>query len=213
MQNNYQFLLQINKKDIPWGNLCGPYERASNFPNLFDGLMSETAEEVKKSAKQLATSIEHQGTLWSNTPFAMVCLYQILAETVKSFQSEPSALKQQRIISVLELFFTVFETADGVWEMERETPLSNFTDMLDPQYLLPDYIDDDEDEYLLEEFFTDISPRLFYSFFHYSWFVVACAIKYQFPILAALQNSEIDSALKPFDNKKMKDFILATLPQ
>ena len=64
MPNLVQSLSRLKMEDIPWGRLTTPYGKAAELPELIR----------ERRCREIAHLIEHQGTLWQVTPWALLFL-------------------------------------------------------------------------------------------------------------------------------------------
>lgn len=62
MPSLMQSLSHLKTEDIPWGRLTTPYGTAEEMPNLIQ----------ERRFGEIAQLIEHQGTLWQVTPWALL---------------------------------------------------------------------------------------------------------------------------------------------
>lgn len=112
--------------------------------------------------------IEHQGTLWHATPFALLFLARIFmqarAEADKFANKERNDAAEFIAASLGEFFAFILKICDDADKMEHAAPLANFSDMLAEKYLWPQ--SDEDDEELWDDGFYD--DEIFYSFYYYS---------------------------------------------
>lgn len=206
--NNRAVLLVTAAGEIPWHSLTGPYERADAFPQWVEQLAAEEDAVVDAARRSVAMNFEHQGTLWTVTPFAMLLLRRTLAAAAEAGRSKTAR-------RVLELFLEVFETAEAALTQGIPEPLPLFSDMLLPQNLPPDTTVDEEgrgdEDAIFEEYYEEMDESLFTSCFYYSWYVLGWSLREDFPQLADSPDAALQEALSAFAGEK-RDFLLA-LPE
>lgn len=88
-QKNEEFINSLKIEDVPWNQLTTAYGRAGDFPEYLAVLnqMSDL-EKMENALGELGQCIEHQGTLWHSTPFALIFLVRIYREAVKKKESK-----------------------------------------------------------------------------------------------------------------------------
>ena len=173
---NLEYILNLEAQDVPWSRITTAYGRASRFPEIFELLGTAVAsDEVKFDAKDvddaltaIFNEIEHQGTLWHATPFALLFLARIFmqarAEADKFANKERNDGAEFIAASLGEFFAFILKICDDADKMEHAAPLANFSDMLAEKYLWPQ--SDEDDEELWDDGFYD--DEIFYSFYYYS---------------------------------------------
>ncbi|MCL2115791.1 MAG: hypothetical protein FWH29_06185 [Methanobrevibacter sp.] len=201
--NNKTFIETLETEDIPWELLEGPYERSSNFPQWISSLTMEQ-ENIVNIKEKIALNFEHQGTLWSVTPFIMLVLRKTLKNTHNPLV----------ISAILDLYEIIYELANDygkIYNDEQNKPLLLFSDMLKEENLLPKvsrFPDDYEDEDLFsQEYHENMSDELFISFYYYSWMILAYSISYDFPQLKEIPEDSIKKRLKKFENSSVNSFL------
>lgn len=173
---NLEYILNLKAQDVPWSRITTAYGRASRFPEIFELLGAAVAsDEAKFDAKDvddaltaIFNEIEHQGTLWHATPFALLFLAQIFmqarAEVDKFANKERNDGAEFIAASLGEFFAFILKICDDADKTEHAAPLANFSDMLAEKYLWPQ--SDEDDEELWDDGFYD--DEIFYSFYYYS---------------------------------------------
>ena len=173
---NLEYILNLKAQDVPWSRITTAYGRASRFPEIFELLGAAVAsDEAKFDAKDvddaltvIFNEIEHQGTLWHTTPFALLFLARIFmqarAEADKFANKERNDAAEFIAASLGEFFAFILKICDDADKMEHAAPLANFSDMLAEKYLWPQ--SDEDDEELWDDGFYD--DEIFYSFYYYS---------------------------------------------
>jgi len=195
---NKIFIETITNEDIPWQLLCGPYERASDFPQWIKSLEDENELVRESMENKIALNFEHQETLYPVTPFVMLMLRKNLNETKNHLVIE----------SILKLYSIIYELIDifkELYKYEKRIPL--FSDLINKENLLPEITISEEvsdnEELLLIEYYDNASVELFLSVYYYSWLVLAYSMKYDFPKL----NENIKEKLKIFNNESTNLFL------
>ncbi len=161
MNQNYIDNLKIT--DIPWSRLGTPYGSGEDFPEYFEileNLENKTEKQIKWAIEEISSEIEHQGTLWPVTPFAMVFLMRIFKRIVSKIQE--NELFFHLADELIYIFVTIAESYDITKEMGDSKPLYHFSDMLKEEYLWPEDCDEDDMDY-------DFPEDLFYSVYYYSY--------------------------------------------
>lgn len=215
MSANLNYIKQVHLNDIPWNLLSTPYSRAGEFPAWFKELNGENAQRVANAAREIALNIEHQSTLWQVTPFAMIILDRLLSSAIDKYQYTKDEADKTIIRHIMEIYVPVFETVDFMLEStdnDLPDPLPLFSDMLAPEYLLPtveelDGDDEDELEAYLEMQYMEMPEELFYSFFHYSWMVLAFSLNKNTYKLIEINDMEINGCLDVVRNPEIRDFM------
>lgn len=160
------YIETVQVSDIPWHRLTTTYGRATDFPTELDVLWNmESIETINAAGEELAQNIEHQSTLWHDTPFAMIFLFRIF----KKAQEERTQNKVAQYLAeqLVDLFSVIAECIRDGLLLEHADPLPCFEDMLNEEYLWSEEYDEDEDVLRYEE--EDVFPDdLFFSFYYYS---------------------------------------------
>ena len=166
-EENRTYITHLKVTDVPWHRLTTAYGRGTDFPEHFAVLeQMGDLEPVKDSLYELTTNMEHQGTLWHATPFAMVFLGRILAKALAESSRNPTA--HFLAGELLDFFACILQCFHDGDEMEHAAPLPCFSDLLKEEYLWSEEYDEEEDEMRYEE--DEVFPDdLFYSFYYYSW--------------------------------------------
>ncbi|MET4560129.1 hypothetical protein ABIA69_001273 [Lysinibacillus parviboronicapiens] len=124
MQIAYQEMLTI-----PWHRLTTAYGRGTKIPALIE------MEQYDK----LAQLIEHQGTLWQVTPWAIQQLLQTLPNRpVTSVKKE-----EIQVYLVVACAFT--------WDGLTSSPVQHMDELLQEKWLWPEVEEEDEEEWEEEE--------------------------------------------------------------
>lgn len=173
---NLEYILNLKAQDVPWSRITTAYGRASGFPEIFELLGTAVAsDEAKFDAKDvddalaaIFNEIEHQGTLWHATPFALLFLARIFmqarAEADKFANKERNDAAEFIAANLGEFFAFILKICDDADKTEHAAPLANFSDMLAEKYLWPQSDEDDEEPW--DDGFYD--DEIFYSFYYYS---------------------------------------------
>ena len=178
---NLAYILNLKAQDVPWSRITTAYGRASRFPEIFELLGASVAsggvkeaeakfdvKDVDDALTAIFNEIEHQGTLWHATPFALLFLARIFmqarAEADKFANKERNGGAESIAASLGEFFAFVLKICDDADKTEHAAPLANFSDILAEKYLWPQ--SDEDDEELWDEGFYD--DEIFYSFYYYS---------------------------------------------
>lgn len=162
-----EYIDNLKIEDIPWDRMLTAYCTAEKFPEYFKVLDSlQNIDEMNEALDNIMSKVEHQSTFFSPAPFALVFLVRILEKAKTSDTPEAEWL-----ISKINKHFGYFlELCADADSMEHDEPLSNFSDLLDEKYLLPEnYMEEDIEEYC-ENFMCD---DYFYSLYYYSKKVIS----------------------------------------
>lgn len=168
MEHNQNFIETLTVEQVPWKRLSTPYGRATEFPQYFIDLGSKQADKMKQAMKQISMHTEHQSTLWSVTPFAMIFLVRIFKQLIAD--EKENHVFYPICADLLALFVTIADCYHMAGEMEHAAPLPDFADQLKEEYLFPEHYDEEDDELWYEE--ESFPNDLFYSFYYYAYQVL-----------------------------------------
>ncbi|MDE6666317.1 MAG: hypothetical protein K2K14_09065 [Ruminococcus sp.] len=174
MDNIKDYVKSLNIEDIPWYRMVTAYETAENYPELLKTLDEmKDLDEVKKAWNGIS-DFEHQSTLFTPAPFAVVFLVRIY-EKAKQTDSPVAVWLADKLSDEFKYYLELCDDAD---RMEHADPLENMSDILNDKYLLPEgfdldpeYDDDDDEEDIVDvdEFIVSLFPEdLFYSLYYYT---------------------------------------------
>lgn len=174
MNNIKEYTDSIKIDDIPWSRMTTAYDTAENYPEMLKILDEmKNLDEVKNAWNEIS-SIEHQSTMFTPAPFALVFLVRIYEKALNSANNPVAVWIEDKLGDMFEYYK---EICDDIERTEdHPNALENMYDILDSKYLLPEgvslYAIEDENEFqmLYEKLFT---PELFYSLYHYSKAVLA----------------------------------------
>lgn len=190
---NENYIDNLKITEVPWSRLGTPYGSGENFPEYFEILENieiKAEKQIKWGIEQISSEIEHQGTLWPVTPFAMIFLMRIFKEAVSKMRN--NKLFCYLANELLNIFAIIAESYDITKEMGDSKPLYHFSDMLKEEYLWPENCDEDEMDY-------DFPDDLFYSFYYYSYQIL-------------LKERDFFEGLRNFNLESIDD-ILEVLPK
>lgn len=160
-EENQSYIQGLSMDDVPWNRLSTPYTRSTNLPGYLATLeQMGSSEAIERSLRGIIPNIEHQGTLWSCTPFGMVFLSRILGKALA--QSHENEVAKFLAEQLLFFFECMIQICNGMKTMDHSNPLPRFSDMLEERYLLPADVEEDEDDV------DDVPGALFYSFYYYT---------------------------------------------
>lgn len=147
---------------VPWQRLSTAYGRGTDIPRLLE----------TRQYKELASLIEHQGTLWKTTPWALLMLLRELAKQ-----------KTEQVSSdELELYLSV-ASAITVEYMDSPQTVETMDKLLDEKYLWPE--DDEEDDWRWEEEEPpSYEAEIFIRYYYFSYVLLQEAA----PIFRAIMN-------------------------
>lgn len=167
MDKSRAYMQSIKMEEVPWHRLATAYGRATDFPKYFNVIwdMADLAS-VKEALSEILSNIEHQGTLWHSTPFAMIFLIRIFEHAIPEIgQNECADFIIENLFDFFELIVDCFHDFD---ELETDKRLSDFSDMLREDFLWSEIYDEEEDLKRYEE--GDLYPdNVFYGFWYYSY--------------------------------------------
>ncbi|MDE7297529.1 MAG: hypothetical protein K2N94_01710 [Lachnospiraceae bacterium] len=189
MDKNQAYIQNLSIKEVPWHRLTTPYGRATDFPEYFKTIQNaaDTAE-IETALGELLSNIEHQGTLWHSTPFAMIFLARIFENSVSEMgQSGRADFIITQLLSFFELIAECFHDAEDMGMSEDTDPLPDFSDMLKEEYLWSEEYNEEEDEQRYED--GAFPDDLFYSFWFYSYQVLLFCK----PMFKKLENTDFDT--------------------
>lgn len=190
MDKNLSYIKSIAVQDIPWQRLATVYGRATYFSACFEKLAGESLGDFNEAGEHIAINIEHQSTFWPATPFAMIFLTRIFADSIGRI--EESELYRYKTEAFLDLFIQIAEAIQLGDDLKHDPPLLRFEDMLNEDYLWSEEYDELEDEARYAEDGGPFSDSLFYSFYYYSKFVLL-SFKQILKQLAEVNNRKIST--------------------
>lgn len=166
LDKNQEYMHHLKVEDVPWHRITTTYGRATDFPEYFDIIWDMTnMDAVQTALNEVIINIEHQSTLWHATPFALIFMVRIFERAQKEQDNNEVAYF---IVEQLLPFFTlVAECFHDGDEMEHAESFSNFSDLLNEEYLWSEEYDEQDDEMRYEE--EPFPDDLFYSFYYYSY--------------------------------------------
>ncbi len=183
MDKNQAYVQNVSIEEIPWYRIGTAYGMASDFPKYFEEIWNmDSLASVKDALSEIMNDIEHQGTLWHSTPFAMIFLVRSLEHAVG--ETEERQIADYMITTLLDFFVLIaecyYDFCGEIEEGEAEDMLPFFSDMLKEEYLASENEDEDSVLSIYEE-----NEDLFYSFWYYSYRVLL----YARPLLEKLENT------------------------
>ncbi len=183
MDKNQAYVQNVTIEEVPWHRITTAYDMASDFPEFFNEIWAmDSLASVKDALSEIMNDIEHQGTLWHSTPFAMIFLVRILDHAIAETQKKEIA--DYIITTLLDFFELIVECCyDFYGEMEEgdtEAALPFFSDMLKEEYLGSENEDEEYDLSIFEE-----NEELFNSCWHYSY----QTLLFGKPVLEKLENT------------------------
>ena len=183
MDKNQAYVQNVSIEEIPWYRIGTAYGMASDFPKCFEEILNiDSLASVKDALSEIMNDIEHQGTLWHSTPFAMIFLVRSLEHAVG--ETKERQIADYMITTLLDFFVLIaecyYDFCGEIEEGEAEDMLPFFSDMLKEEYLASENEDEDSVLSIYEE-----NEDLFYSFWYYSYRVLL----YARPLLEKLENT------------------------
>ncbi len=165
MDSTKEYTKNLNISDVPWNRMVTAYGTAENYPEylcILDNM--QNIDEINEALNDIS-DFEHQSTLFSPAPFALVFLLRIY-EKARHINTPEAEWLVNELNKSFDYYLEICEDAE---KMEHVEPFPEFLDILDKQYLLPkDYTEDDLDEYY-ENFIPD---NFFYSLYYYSGIIL-----------------------------------------
>lgn len=144
-------------------------------------------------------------------PFCHDFLDRLLTAAIDKYIYTKDDEDKTLIKRILNIYVPVFETVPFMEDIEHAEPLPFFSDMLKPEYLLPpvtDVIADEDDlDELLEAFYMEIPEELFFSFFYYTWAVLAFSLNKNMYRLIEINDLEINTLIAQLKDKRVRDYI------
>lgn len=167
--------LQIT--DVPWHRLTTPYGRGTELPQLISN----------REYAAIADLIEHQGTLWQVTPWALLFL----------LRNMHARSPEDITLSELDLYHTVVQALDMEnLQADAQESVESLTVLLDEKYLWPADSDPEEDELEWEEEEArGYDPVAFWSYYDYSCRLLKQALPDFESLLQCYADSEIAESL------------------
>ena len=84
MDKNQAYVQNVTIEEVPWHRITTAYDMASDFPEFFNEIWAmDSLASVEDALSEIMNDIEHQGTLWHSTPFAMIFLIMPLQKRKK----------------------------------------------------------------------------------------------------------------------------------
>ena len=169
---NEKFINRLKIEDVPWGKLTTAYGRAEDFPEYL-AILGEMAdrEKMEYALSEIGSCIEHQGTLWHSTPFALIFLVRIYRVAAKRNESGNADWLAEELEDLFDLIATCYhDTMGEMGDMGDDGFLPLFSDMLREEYLWPEDLSEEEEESRWEE--NAYNEELFASIYHYSYELV-----------------------------------------
>lgn len=167
-----EYIDNLKIEDIPWDRMVTAYGTAENYPEYLAILDSMRNIDEMNEALYSISDFEHQSTLFTPAPFALVFLMRIF-EKAKQTDTPEAEWIIEKFSKVFNYYLEICADADST---EHDEQLPNFSDMLDEKYLLPEnYTEDD-----LDEFFENpdsMPDDYFYSLYYYSEKVISGKLK------------------------------------
>lgn len=155
-------LLTQETNNIPWHRLTTAYGRGADIP-----LFIKTGQ-----YEQVTNLIEHQGTLWQVTPWALLLLLKELA----------GKMPEDVFSEEIELYLTVANTMNIAY-MNAEHTVETMNDLLNEKFLWPESEEDDEEWWEQEEP-PGYEPEPFLGYYYFSFLLLKEAV----PIFTAILN-------------------------
>lgn len=183
MDKNQAYVQNVTIEEVPWHRITTAYDMASDFPEFFNEIWAmDSLASVEDALSEIMNDIEHQGTLWHSTPFAMIFLVRSLEHAVG--ETEERQIADYMITTLLDFFVLIaecyYDFCGEIEEGDAEDMLPFFSDMLKEEYLASENEDEDSVLSIYEE-----NEDLFYSFWYYSYRVLL----YARPLLEKLENT------------------------
>lgn len=125
MDKNLFYIENIKVDEIPWHRITTAYGRATEFPQYLR-VMWDMADkvEVKKALNEVANNIEHQGTLWHSTPFAMIFLVRIFRKAIsEKGNNEMADFITEQLLNFLMWWLNVI-MMQKKWNMQTNSHFS-----------------------------------------------------------------------------------------
>lgn len=192
MNKTLAYMQNLKLEEVPWHRLSTAYGRAARFPEYFTTLwdLADLAS-VKTALTEILSEIEHQGTLWHSTPFAMIFLARIFEHAIPEIsKNECADFIIENLLDFFELIVNCFDEYD---EMEHDEQLPEFADMLQEDYLGSDIYDEDEEDDF--DRFEEGDYDVIYSFWYYSYQVLLLCK----PVLKKLENTSFQEQAEELD--------------
>lgn len=168
MDQNEEFINNLKIEDVPWGRLMTAYSSAEEFPGYFKTLEEmSNRKNMKKAFEELASNMEHQGTLWQSTPFALIFLVRIYKEAVRLEEKDDAAWLVEKLEGFFGMIVENYHEVEEMMAEEKVLPL--FSDMLKEEYFLPEGLCEEEEE---EWWGNGLPDDVLASIYYYSYEVV-----------------------------------------
>ena len=175
MDSIKEYINSLNIEDIPWHRMVTAYDKAEKYPEYLRILDEMKDLDEVKQAWNSISDFEHQSTLYTPAPFAVVFLVRIY-EKAKQTDNPVAKWLADKLLDEFRYYLQVCDETENA--MEHAEPLENMSDILNDKYLLPedfdldpeyDEDDDEEDIVDVDEFIASLFPDdLFYSLYYYT---------------------------------------------
>ena len=194
MDKTLAYMQNIKLEEVPWHRLSTAYGRAADFPKYYNIIwdMADLSS-VEAALTEVLSDIEHQGTLWHSTPFAMIFLARIFEHAIPEVSK--NACADFIIENLLDFFELIVDCFDEYDEMEHDEPLPEFSDMLQEAYLGSELYDEEEEEDDDFDRFEEGDYDVIYSFWYYSYQVLLLCK----PMLKKLENTSFKEQAEELD--------------
>ena len=160
-QEDINFIEHVEPEAINWSRLSTPYGRANDLPDY----LSAIADGDISLMEQVMELIEHQGTLWQSTPFALIFMTRIFSKTTD----------EECISALTNAFLNITEACREQFDnFTLPRPLESIIELLDDDNLMQEFDNEEDEEEADEEYWEEggYSDELFSSFFVYSYEII-----------------------------------------
>jgi hypothetical protein len=187
MKSDKLYFLNVGVNDIPWERIIHWYGRATNFPKLFEDILSDDKIKQQNAFNEIKKNIEHQDGIMMATPFTLIFLLRLL-----SFNNTNKD-------SLLKIVLTVMKASEFQLQFYKEIninlPLYSSQDLLSEKYLWPPFESEEQDEINWEEY--EITNEQYYS-----W------VLFTFDVIESFSGLLEKMASNNFDNMTVNEILL-----
>lgn len=196
INKNLEYIRNVKAEEIDWSKLFGSY---SCGIKIGEDIKNDNLLNLKV-LKNIENEIEHQSTLWTITPFAMIFLIRQLEKYYGDKKEEYCYILEIYKLIAETLRFTKDEALDGN-SFDKLEVYEEMKDIFKTDLSLEDF--EDEEEYIEVFFEEEMTDIRYNSIYYYTDLVVKDGKKTLEEILSKKINCE-DNQIKNLINSILK---------
>lgn len=146
------FINSVELEDIPWERLVSTNGRASEIPDQIRRLGSLDPQKASLALRSLSLEIEHQETLWTVAPFALIFMGRC-GDQLRSSEHQLTKL-QANLSEYFQELLTICSESLRYFNREETKVFASWDEFFKKEHLLPpvnyealEENDDDKEEY------------------------------------------------------------------